>query len=80
MALARADVGDATTRATGLHKAPLHPEWKISQTVVIACLEIQERVRGMIEKWQFSVSVCHVGIEESKTRREKGRSQAVRSR
>ena len=49
-----------------------HPEWKISQTVVIACLEIQERVRGMIEKWQFSVSVCHVGIEESKTRREKG--------
>ena len=29
-------------------------------------------MHGVVEKRQFRVSVCHMGIEESKTRREEG--------
>ena len=33
-----------------------HPEWKLSLMVVVVCLEIWERVHGMVERRQFRVS------------------------
>ena len=33
-----------------------HPEWKLSLMVGVVCLEIRERVHGMVEKRQFRVS------------------------